>query len=150
MGAMVDATHLVLKAPGGEIRIPLGEVSLAFARSGGPGGQNVNKVETKVEVRFSPAASSALTSEQATRIAERLANRMTKDGEIVLTASETRSREQNRMLALGRLETLLTGALARRKRRKPTRPTRASRERRLRGKKRRGERKRLRRPPPEE
>lgn len=147
MGAMSDGGHLVVAAPGGEIRIPLSEIDLSFSRSGGPGGQNVNKVSTKVEIRFRPAESSALTPEQAERIARRLSNRITKEGELLLTSSETRSQDTNRQLAIERLGNLLEGALARRKRRRRTRPTRASRERRIRQKKERGETKRLRRPP---
>lgn len=148
MGAMIDDGHLVVAAPGGEIRIPLSEIALSFSRSGGPGGQNVNKVSTKVEVRFRPAESSALAPEQAERIARRLSNRMTKEGEILLTSSETRSQDTNRQLAIERLGNLLENALARRKRRRRTRPTRASKERRLRQKKHRGEKKRLRQRPP--
>jgi ribosome-associated protein len=144
---MPDESHLTVKVPGGTVEIPLSEIEFGFARSGGPGGQNVNKVETKVEVRFRPSESSAFTEAQARRIEEKLANRITKDGDLLISSSETRYREQNREAALARLVSLLEGALKRPKRRKPTRPTRASRERRIRAKKERGEKKRLRKPP---
>ncbi|MHC4862130.1 MAG: alternative ribosome rescue aminoacyl-tRNA hydrolase ArfB [Planctomycetota bacterium] len=135
--------HLVA----GDVRIPLSEVSVRFARSGGPGGQNVNKVETKVEVRFRPASSAALTPAQVARIEEKLASRLTSEGEIIVTSERTRYQERNREDALARLAALLTEALRVPKPRRRTKPTRASIERRLDEKKRRGETKRRRRPP---
>lgn len=133
--------------PAGPVRIPLSELSFRFARSGGPGGQNVNKVETKVEVRFTPRLSGALSPEQVERIERRLASRLTKDGELVVVSERTRFRERNRRDALERLRSLIEEALREPRPRRPTRPTRASRERRLSDKKRRGETKRARRPP---
>jgi ribosome-associated protein len=133
----------------GDVRIPLSEVSVRFARSGGPGGQNVNKVETKVEVRFRPASSSALTEEQVERIERKLASRLTKDGELIVVSEKTRHQEQNREDALARLAALIEDALRVPKPRRKTKPTAASRERRLRDKKRRGDTKRLRGRPPE-
>jgi ribosome-associated protein len=131
----------------GDVRIPISEISVRFARSGGPGGQNVNKVETKVEVRFRPASSSALTPEQVARIEEKLSSRLTTEGEIIVTSERTRHQERNREDALARLAVLLGEALRVPKPRKRTRPTRASVERRLEGKKRRSDTKRRRRPP---
>ena len=131
----------------GPVRIPVSELRFAFARSGGPGGQNVNKVETKVEVRFSPRTSSALTPEQVARLERRLASRLTNDGELIVTSETTRYRERNREDALARLAELIANALKIPKKRRPTRPTRASRERRITGKKQRGDVKKMRRPP---
>jgi ribosome-associated protein len=134
----------------GRVRIPLSELSYRFSRSGGPGGQNVNKVETRVEVRFTPAESSALTPEEVERISRKLAPRMTGEGEILVVADTTRHRERNRQEALDRLAALIEEALRVPKRRRKTRPTRASKERRLEEKRQRSETKRHRRPPKED
>ena len=134
----------------GKIEIPDSELTFEFARSGGPGGQNVNKVETKVTVRFAPRTSSALTPPQVIRIEDKLASRLTKNGELLVSSELTRHREQNREDALKRLADLIRDALKVQKKRRPTRPTRASKERRLEGKKRKSSKKNLRRPPESE
>ena len=108
--------------------IPLNELEWRFSRSGGPGGQHVNKTETRVEVRFDSDAATCLGPRQRARIGERL-------GRVVrVTVSDTRSQARNRELALERLQEKLKGALANETKRKPTRRTRASKERRLAGK----------------
>ena len=132
----------MLKA--GPVRIPLAEVSVSFSRSGGPGGQNVNKVETRVEARFRPSESAALSPPQRARVLLALASRLTAGGDLIVVSSRTRFRERNREDAFARLAAILAAALRPPKKRVPTRPTRGSKERRVAGKKRQGDRKRLR------
>jgi ribosome-associated protein len=127
--------------------IPVREVELSFARSGGPGGQHVNTSATKVEARFDVAGSPSLTAKQKRRIAGALGGRLTDDGVLILRASEYRSQARNREAALARLRTLLSSALRPPRPRRPTRVPGASRRARLESKRRRSERKRQRRPP---
>ena len=133
----------------GPIEIPLSEIDVSFARSGGPGGQNVNKVETKVVLRWRPAESAALTGERLERLMKKLRSRLTTEGELIVTSERHRTQDRNREDALAKLAALVEDALKVPKRRRKTRPSRASKERRLAAKKRRGERKRLRGEPPE-
>ncbi len=111
------------------------------SHASGPGGQNVNKVASRVTLRFPLFDCPDLTREQKRRIHRALRNRVTREGELLVSAEENRSQQRNRELALERFRSLLAGALAPRKKRTPTRPTRGSRERRLREKKKRSERK---------
>ncbi len=85
------------------VRIPAGELSFAFARSGGPGGQNVNKVSSKAELRWNPACSSALGADDRAWLLERLAKRLTNDGTLIVTSTLTRDQIQNRDDALSKL-----------------------------------------------
>jgi len=133
----------------GGIRIPRREIRIRFVRSGGPGGQNVNKVATKAVLEFHVADSSALNAVQKARIGKRLAKRIDGEGILRLRSERTRSRVRNEADVLARLADLLRGALVVPKRRIATRPTRASKERRLETKRRRGAIKVGRRPPEE-
>ncbi len=129
------------------LEIDESELDYEFARSSGPGGQNVNKVETKVTLKFVVADSSALTDDQKRRVSEGLANRITKDGVLRVTSQRHRTREANRHAAIGRFIELVDDALAVRTPRKKTRVSRAAKRRRIEGKKKRGQVKRLRKPP---
>lgn len=124
--------------------IPAAELSETFVRSAGPGGQNVNKVASKVELRWNPGASSALRERDRTWLLARLAASLTASGDLVVRASRTRDQARNRADARVRLAELVRAALHRPRRRVATRPTRGSVERRLTGKKRRADTKRTR------
>jgi ribosome-associated protein len=122
------------------------EIGLSFIRASGPGGQNVNKVSTAVQLRFDIRHSPSLppgVRERAERMAGR---RVSAEGVLVITAQRFASQERNRRDAITRLVALIADAARPPKVRRPTRPTRASRERRLESKRRHGETKRRRRP----
>jgi ribosome-associated protein len=137
----VDAEPLVVRA---DFVIPADELRVEVSRSGGPGGQNVNKVATRVTLRWSVADSRVLDDVRRARLLGALASRLTREGELVLHCDETRSQAQNREAARVRLAELVRGALHVPKKRRASKPTRASRERRHVGKRRRSEVKRMR------
>jgi ribosome-associated protein len=119
-------------------------VRLSFARSGGPGGQNVNRRATKATARLPVGSLVFLSEEQRARVRARLASRINLEDEIVVQVSEERQQLANRKTAIERLAELLEAALRVPRKRRPTRPSAASRRRRLDEKKRRGEAKRRR------
>ena len=111
------------------------ELTFSFARSSGPGGQNVNKVSTAVQLRFDAAGSAALPEPVKARLKVLAGRRWTKDGHIVIEARRQRTQERNRAEAVARLVDLIVAATRRPAPRRPTRPTMASKERRLTAKK---------------
>ncbi|MDP6384825.1 MAG: alternative ribosome rescue aminoacyl-tRNA hydrolase ArfB [Planctomycetota bacterium] len=126
--------------------LPPNELHVSFSRSGGPGGQNVNKVATRVQLRFCVLESPTLGEHRRARLVRQLGNRLTKAGEVVVHASSHRERGRNLEEARQRLASLLRTGLQVPKRRKATKPTRASKRKRLDAKRKRGDLKRSRRP----
>ncbi len=125
--------------------IPMSEVRFRTSRSGGPGGQNVNKLETRVELEFDVGSSPSLSDQQRSRILEALASRIDSAGILRVVSSESRSQWQNKQLAIEKFAKLLRKAITPRKKRIQTRPSKSSRERRMEQKKRQSEKKKLRR-----
>jgi ribosome-associated protein len=132
------------------VRIRQVELHIRTTRSSGHGGQNVNKVETSVEILFDVKHSSSLTEADRQMILERLSNRIDSRGILHVQASESRSQWQNRVRALSRLALLLKGALKKTTPRIATHQSTAGKERRLQEKKRKGKIKALRRVRPED
>ena len=123
------------------LALPDEELSFATSRSGGPGGQNVNKLETRVTLRFDLAGSPSLSEEQKARLRERLATRITRSGVLHVTAQKHRTQAANRDAALSRFAELVRDALREETPRKKTRVPKAVKRRRIEEKKRRGQRK---------
>jgi len=121
------------------------EIEESFVRSSGPGGQNVNKLSTAVQLRFDVRHSPSLADDVRQRLERLAGSRLTRDGTLVIIAQRHRTQARNRRDALDRLIDLIRQAAIAPVKRRPTRPTRASRERRIEGKKRRAGVKHLRR-----
>ena len=126
------------------LEIPDSDLEVAFTRSSGPGGQNVNKVASAVQLRFALERNVTLRDEVKARLRQLAGQRLTDAGELLIVARESRSQEQNRRAAEERLLELVRRALIAPKKRHATRPTRASKERRLDGKTRSQKTKKLR------
>ncbi len=133
-----------------ELEIDDGELRFEFARSGGPGGQNVNKVETKVRLLFDLVGSPSLSEDQRSLIGERLATRISKAGVLHLSSQRHRTREANRRATIEKFVELLAGALERDEPRVPTRVPKRVEKRRLEAKRQRSQKKAMRARPDEE
>jgi len=114
-----------------EVALDEGELEFSFIRASGPGGQNVNKVSTAVQMRFDARRSPSLPDDVSARLQKLAGARLTLDGVIVITANRHRTQERNRADAVQRLSALIAKAAVPPVKRRPTRPTKASKERRL-------------------
>src|SRR4028119_2204023 len=126
---------------GDGLTIPDEEVTFATSRSGGPGGQNVNKLETRVTLRFDLQGSVALSEEQKARLSERLATRITRAGFLQVTSQKHRTQAENREAAVERFAELLREGLHEEAPRRPTKIPRAAKRRRVEAKRQRGQKK---------
>ncbi len=133
-----------------DLSIPLSEVAFETSRSSGPGGQHVNKTESRVTLVFDLEASTTLDEDSKRRIAERYSSRISKRGELRVSAQSSRSQRVNRETAIERFADLVRQALAPVEKRVPTRPTAASRRRRVDAKRRQSGKKAMRRKPVED
>jgi ribosome-associated protein len=133
-----------------KIAIPLSEFRWNFARSGGPGGQNVNKVHSKAVLRWNPKESPSLPDEVRERLLKAQSARLTRSGELVLSSQRTRDQGRNVDDCLEKVRQLVLAAAHAPRPRRPTRPTAASKERRALAKLKRSATKQLRRSPPTE
>ena len=129
---MSRETKSSLKMSGG-VSIPLSEIETKAIQSQGPGGQNVNKVATAIQLSFDVSRSS-LPEPAKRRLLNSIDHRLTKEGVLIIRAQDHRSQEANRQTAVRKLAEVLRSSLVSPKRRRPTRPTKASKEKRLRSK----------------
>lgn len=123
------------------LTIPAGELSIAFARSGGSGGQNVNKVSSKVDLRWNVASSTALSPDDREWLLQQLRSRLTGDGTLIVTSTLTRDQIKNRADAESKLILIVKAALSRPKTRKPTKMSKGAKRRRVADKRQHAEKK---------
>ncbi len=121
------------------------ELNFSFSRSGGPGGQHVNKVNTKVELRFNIANSQSLSEEEKAILLEKLAKQINQEGELIVIAQDTRSQLKNKSKAIEKFYDIINKALKPKKKRKPTSISKAAKEKRLKQKRELAEKKERRR-----
>ena len=126
------------------VQIPLSELRFRTSRSSGPGGQNVNKLETRVELVFDVAGSPSLTDDQKNILFTHLASRIDARGILHISSQKSRSQWENKQLVIEKLVSLLHGALKVRRKRVKTSPTHSSKERRVQSKKKHGQKKTMR------
>ncbi|MDA3867731.1 MAG: alternative ribosome rescue aminoacyl-tRNA hydrolase ArfB [Salinivirgaceae bacterium] len=123
------------------------EFEFQTSRSSGPGGQHVNKTETRVTLRFSIPESTMLSDEQKALLLEKLSTHLTTEGVLLISCQETRSQTRNKEISVERFNELIKKAFKKKRKRIPTKPTKASKRKRLEGKKEQGVKKQLRRKP---
>lgn len=133
-----------------QIRIPDGELHWSFVRSGGPGGQNVNKVASKAVLRWNLASNTSLPEDVQARLRAQQQNRTTTEGDVIITSQRYRDQDRNKEDCLDKLGDMILRASIVPKPRKASKPSRASRERRLQAKRHRSNIKKSRRPSIEE
>jgi len=121
------------------IEIPENEIEIKFIRASGPGGQNVNRRATKVQLRWNIVKSQILSAEQKERLFQSRFVKTTKEGDVIIESDETRHQEQNREIAIWRLNESVNQALKQEKKRISTKPSRAAKEKRLEEKKRKSQ-----------
>jgi ribosome-associated protein len=139
------AAHLNLSARKVTASLVNSELLFSTSRSSGPGGQNVNKVNSKVTLRWRLANSTILTEEEKELLLGKLASRLTTEGELMITSQQSRSQQQNKKLVIEKLDALLTKAFAKKQVRKATKPSKAAVQNRIEKKKRHSEKKKMRR-----
>ncbi len=126
------------------LSVPKGDIRFVYGTSSGPGGQHVNKVETKATLLFAIHSTTILSNFQRTQILEKLGTRINKDGVLRISSSKHKSQKANREATIKRFAELISEALKKPKKRKKTNVTRAQKEKRLESKKKRSETKRMR------
>lgn len=142
--------HETVLAITSKLRIPFREFSFSVARSSGPGGQNVNKVNSKVILRWSPRETSSLPPDVLSRFLSRYGSRLTEDGELIVTSEKTRDQPKNRADCLEKLAEMIRLVAVPPKVRRPTKPSLGSQRRRLADKQQRSQTKQSRQRPTSE